>query len=291
MRHGTVPPMAVSEQQRRRSAVGLGPGPTAVYLVVLGITASNFVVPGDAPLAWWVPVTSAAVFLAGQFLRPLRFAPPYISPKNVALTLTGIQLVVFPTLLQFGFGDLGQLPVMPDGPALTFAIWCQVLAYVGIGAGLALMHTPNAAVAAHVSPPDRVRLLIALGLFGFAIRYNSPDEVVAYFRGQRSQEALVAAGQSASLLVAISTFLLPCLGFGLAMSSLNAIHRAGNKLTPYAVGAGLLAVASTALFSYNRASVIVPMIVFAAVYTTHLRPRLAAGPSRSPLSSSPRQRS
>ncbi|MCW2846482.1 MAG: hypothetical protein JWR90_456 [Marmoricola sp.] len=69
----------------------------------------------------------------------------------------------------------------------------------------------------------------------------------------------------------MATFLLPCLVFGLATWSLEILKRKSGRLSAAATIAAGAALVSASLFSYNRAAVIVPAVVFMGVYALHIR--------------------
>lgn len=249
----------------------VGAGPAGVYAVILLIVVLNLLTPPDAPLPFWLPPVASVIYLAAQAIPALRLEAPWISPKNTVLFLGGLQLLVFPTLLQYGVLYRGQLPGVPSRGALAWAVELQIVAFLGMALGLVFLgRAPNGPFALTATPALRYRLLVILGLAGLLIRYPSVDELITYFRGQAVGDDLLAG--RTTVLDALSSFLLPALGFGLAVSALEAIRRNHHGFTPYAAVVSVAGVLSGSLLSYNRASVIVPMVVFAAVYTAHLRP-------------------
>lgn len=254
-----------------RQRVRVGAGPAAVYLLALVLVGVNLFAPSEPPLPWWLPMSAGVLFLAAQALPATRFTEPWISPKNAALGLAALQLLLFPTLIQFGLTYRGLLPRIPSDDALARAIGYQMIAFVGLGIGLTFAGRIPVQRATQIDaiPQRRVNLLILAGTAGLLIRYPSVSELVTYFKGERLAWRMAADDLSA--IQAASGFLLPALGFGLMVSALNAIDRRGGRFGPYALAATACGLAASALFSYNRASLLVPMVIFAAVYSTHLR--------------------
>ena len=238
------------------------------YVLVLVSCLGTFFHQQTAPLPWWLPPVAAITFMLAQLSHPaLRFGTPFVSPRNVALGLAGLQLVFFPTLINIAGPASGQLPYLPEANLIRTALFLQILAFAGLCTGLLLADGRAAKeVAAERNVGARIKILLVLGFFGLTLRFQgSPAALADYFRGRGI--ALLPDGP----LAAASSFLLPCLGFGLFAVALREAERVGTvrRLRPSL--ALLCASGAASLFSYNRAAVVVPLACFLGVYTHRVR--------------------
>lgn len=222
-------------------------------------------------------------WLVWRHARPSIEAP--MSPINVAHLLFVVQLVVVPLAAYsngYSYGSLARLPA-ERSVALSLAI--QLLAYAAFCASYhharARKHDRNGGVPSIRPTPSRRALrrrlapiYLAIGLVGAYCTYGSVQGYVSYFSRPDTGWS-VAADLENTLIGTVGTFGRPFLGVAIVLMWSLWVNSAGPAL-PSAlrvrvatlVGAVLL-VLSTA--SYNRGSMVAPLIAFMAAYSLHVR--------------------
>jgi hypothetical protein len=113
-----------------------------------------------------------------------------------------------------------------------------------------------------------------LGLFGIALAFHSPGAIVDYFRDAGSHAGTQNEAGIAGPVRSASVALRPFLAFAFVVVWLHWLdeRRPGQLLvwrTLLVIG---LVVLSSATYSYNRASLVAPVIAIVAVYGVRVRP-------------------
>lgn len=216
------------------------------------------------------------VFILVQVFLPAcrPVATTSLCPGNVAQAFFWVQLVLVPIL--FGFSGLSQgtLPRMPSAHAINTAIGIHLLAYVCFCIAYHHAHQSLAATATNPeirnAPYGLIVPFLVVGLVGFFLAYGSVGGYVEYISSpvlQKEREQ-----QATTLDSAISTFLRPFLGFTLVLVWSAWIERQARGFALATAGTAVLAVALVfANFSYNRGSVLAPLIGVGAAYSLHVR--------------------
>jgi hypothetical protein len=241
--------------------------PIAASAGMLIVVIATLAAPPDAPLSSWQPIVAAALFFGAQSAHPrLRFASPIVSPRNCALGLAFLQLVVFPTLINFSDPLYrGTLPFLPSDGLIVQALVLQMFAFCGLCAGLLLTGWRSSTVRHGLVEMRHLSLILVLGVAGLVLRFQDPARFITYLRGAGAQNQLDNLGS------VISAFLLPCLSFGLFMLALRQAEKSKHALNLRVVILLLMAVMAGALFSYNRAAAMVPLICWLGVYAQRVR--------------------
>jgi hypothetical protein len=216
-----------------------------------------------------VPI-SFATFLAIQLLVPrLRWnRDRVLGPGNVAAVLFFLQLVVIPTLLVVSGPFLGPLSVFPADQYVNTALMLQALAYACYAGGYVAWAKPVRPRPLLLEPGLTTGIavsFIALGAVGLALAYPSVGALVDYFSGQGN---IFDVGP-ATLGGAASQFLRPFLAYGVIIlwAARIARRRPGARLQPLEMGLIVVAIGASAIYNYNRASVVVPLLALVTAYS------------------------
>ncbi len=220
-----------------------------------------------------------AAFLLVQMLlpacRPNWDAP--LCPGNIAQAFFWVQLVLVALLIgRYGIRE-GTLPQVPSAAAIDTAIALRVVAYLAFSAAYQFSASrrrrDDAAPRERESAPTRPLLIggfLMIGLLGQGLAYESFGEYLEYVSSptqhrEREAQPTTAAG-------AASTFLRPFLGFGLVLAWAGWLRRRRRGLPACAAAtAGLGVLLLLANFSYNRGSLLAPLVGVAAAYSLHVR--------------------
>lgn len=251
--------------------------------LVLAVNALALVAFAGSPSAHEYPIAAAGIlaFLLVQLMlpacRPNWDAP--LCPANIAQGFFWVQVVLVPLLIGTGGLIRGTLPRLPAGAAVEMALLLRILGYVAFSVMYQLL-TPAAAAgpAATTAPPERagatlaiVAAFVAAGLFGLMIAYGGPQGYLAYLTDPAEHKEREVT--PASMASAVGTLLRPFLGFGLVLLWGWWIDRRGRRGI---VGSGLATLALFVLlllanFSYNRGSMLAPLVCVAAAFSCHVR--------------------
>lgn len=215
-----------------------------------------------------VPI-SLATFLAIQLLIPrARWnRDRVLGPGNVAVLLFAHQLVIIPTLLVL-FGPFsGPLSVLPADQYINTALILQAAAYVCFAAGYIAWTKPLRPKPLLLEPGLTTGVavsFVALGAVGLALAFPSVGALVDYFSGQGN---IFDVGP-ASLASAANQFLRPFLAYGVIIfwAMRIARRRPGSRMQPFEIGLFVIAVGASAIFNYNRATVVVPLLALVTAY-------------------------
>jgi hypothetical protein len=272
--------IAVSHAVRRNDRA------ISIFLVLSGAAILSVMASATSSAS---PATVLAVptvlgcLLVWRHARPSVKAP--ISPINVAHALFAVQLVVIPLVAHWSGYSHGQLLRLPSERSIALGLLMQLLGY---GAFCASYHHYDARRRDRDSgnsltdlTPSRRALrrglapvYLAIGGVGAYLTFGSVQEYLRYF--SRPDARLDAASALDHTLVgAAGTFLRPFLGVAIVlMWSLCVDRRARTTLSALRVRvvtsvAAVLLVLSNA--SYNRGSMVAPLIALIGAYSLHVR--------------------
>jgi hypothetical protein len=217
-----------------------------------------------------VPI-SFATFLAIQLLVPrVRWnRDRVLGPGNVAAMLFALQLVVIPTLLVLSGPFPGTLRVLPADPYVNTALMLQALAYACYAAGYVAWTKPVRPRPLLLEPGLTTGIavsFIALGAVGLVLEFSSVGALVHYFSGQGD---IFDVQSPATLGSAASQFLRPFLAYGVIILWAGRIarRRPGARLRPLEMGLIVVAIGASAIYNYNRGSVVVPLFALVTAYS------------------------
>jgi hypothetical protein len=217
-----------------------------------------------------VPI-SFATFLAIQLLVPLvRWnRDRVLGPGNVATMLFALQLVVIPTVLVLFGPYYGTLRFFPDDQYVNTALMLQALAYACYAGGYVAWTKPVRPRPLLLEPGLTTGIavsFIALGLVGLALAFPSVGALVDYFSGKG--DIFEEPGPS-TLGSAASQFLRPFLAYGVIIlwAARIARRRPGARLQPLEMCLIVVAIGASAIYNYNRGSVVVPLLALVTAYS------------------------
>jgi hypothetical protein len=268
-----------------RSAFGAirldSPAPTLVLVVCINAGALTLFtcLPYAAEYSW--AALGIVAFLLAQLLLPAcrpNWETP-ICPANLAQAFFWVQLVLVALLIGRNGIEQGTLPYLPGAAAIRNAVILRALAYLSFcvayqctGATTSPRDRPQVVAGPGGTPFWLVGAFVGIGLLGQWLAYGSVGGFIELASSpvvQREREALPT-----TLAGAASTFLRPFLGFALIL--LWAAWLQGGK-RPRRLGATALATAVLTVllllanFSYNRGSLVTPLIGVAAAFSAHVR--------------------
>jgi hypothetical protein len=217
-----------------------------------------------------VPI-SFATFLAIQLLVPrVRWnRDRVVGPGNVATTLFFLQLVVIPTVLVLSGPYLGALGFLPADQYVNTALMLQALAYACYAGGYVAWTKPVRPRPLLLEPGLTTGIavsFIALGAVGLALTFPSVGALVDYFSGQGD---IFYEPGPATLGSAASQFFMPFLAYGVIIlwAARIARRRPGARLQPLEMGLIVVAIGASAIYNYNRGSVVVPLLALITAYS------------------------
>jgi hypothetical protein len=250
------------------------------FYLAVAANAAALVAFACSPQAEEYPLAALAIaaFLLVQILlpacRPVWEAP--LCPANIAQAFFWVQLVLVALLIGFWGVHEGTLPRLPSVEAIHTGIVLRVLGYVAFCVayqfgGLAApprgsqRATPRAAVLVAVT-------FLVLGAIGQCLAYQSLGEFVELVSSPARERE--RAAEETTPAKAAATFLRPFLSFGLVMIWSGWLGREKRtrtvRVSVYAT-ALLLPLLLVANFSYNRGSLVAPLVALAAAYSIHVR--------------------
>lgn len=203
-----------------------------------------------------------------------------LCPANLAQGFFWVQVVLVPVLIGLDGLSRGTLPRAPAADAVEMAIVLRVLGYVAFSVTYQLL-TPAAeagAGAVVAPPPDRARAVVpiacafaAVGILGLMLAYQGPQGYLAYLTDpaeHKEREETPATTTSA-----IGTLQRPFLGFGLVLLWSWWLGQRGRRdiVVSGLVTLGLFGLLLLANFSYNRGSMLAPLVGVAAAFSRHVR--------------------
>jgi hypothetical protein len=247
-------------------------------LALVAFTFSPFA--QEYPLAVLGIVAFLLVQMCVPACRPNVEAP--LCPANLAQLFFWIQLVLVPLLIGFYGITPGTLPRLPSIEAMNTSIALRVLAYVCYCGGYQYFVRPaprRADAGDDVGSPRNeaerwtiIAVFAAVGLVGWMLYYGGPSgflELATSPIVQREREQ-----EPTTLAVAAGNFLRHFLGFALVWAWSAWICRGKRRHSGLAVAgvtAGVIVLLLFANFSYNRGTMLAPILAVAAAYSAQVR--------------------
>jgi hypothetical protein len=204
-----------------------------------------------------------------------------LCPANVAQILFWVQLVLVPILIGYFDISQGTLPRIPSREAIDTAVFLRIVAYVSFCSayhyfGNRASRPVVQARAGAGNPSPMAYLLIVpylgLGLLGTYLQYGSIGGFVEYISSpvhQRLREL-----EPTTLAGAASSFVRPFLGFAIVLGWSWWLGCGGRKWGIFG-RAGITGIVTVLLlfanFSYNRGSMLAPLVALGAAYSVHVR--------------------
>jgi hypothetical protein len=180
-----------------------------------------------------------------------------------------LQLVVIPTLFLDKGPLLGTLRLIPSDQYVNDAVLLQTAAYACYVAGYVAWAKPARPKPFLLETRFTTGVafcFVALGAVGVALAFRSVGALVAYFSGQAS---IVVIPEATTLGSAAAQFLRPFLAYGVIMlwALRIARRRPGARLQPMEAGLVVFAIAASAIYDYNRASAVIPLLALVTAYS------------------------
>lgn len=252
------------------------------FLAVHALAVIAFVA---SPHAEQLPaaIVSMAAFIGCALLWSACRPDPtaWLSPRNLALFLFWLQLVLMPLIIGYHGFSPGTLPALPALSTINLALLLHAGAYAAFGFGLHLgLRRGRPCQRAPVTPlatdskfgPPLIALFLAIGVLGLFLAFPTWDEYVAYLEDPGIQK--VRDLEMSNFPRAASTFLRPFLTFGLVLAWGYWLTRSrwARSLWVVATVTVALGVALPFLnFNYNRGAMFGPILALAAVFSCHVR--------------------
>lgn len=191
-----------------------------------------------------------------------------LGPGNVALLAFALQLVLLPVVLVLQGPDPGQFAVPATDRHVNAGLALQALAYGAYAVGRMCLPRPRNRPLCFVGRRRHAAIAAAgcvvIGLVGLFLAFPDPAALIDYFAGHADVEE---DGGSASLASAAGTFLRPFLAYGFLLAWALVVTRPGrSRPGVLEVSLVLAAIAGSATYGYNRASVIVPILALITAY-------------------------
>jgi hypothetical protein len=205
-----------------------------------------------------------------------------ICPGNFAQFFFWVQIVLVPVLIGYYGPSLGTLTHLPPERLINFAIGLRALAYISFCLGFQIFSSSASLGKENrkeevVEPLTRTTMAFivafaGIGMVGWLWNYGGFGGFLAYVSSPdeqrlRDQEVATIAG-------ALGNILRHFLGFAIVWAWSEWIRRRG-KVEGFmvvaiatATVAGMLVLAN---FSYNRGSMIAPVLALTAAYSKHVR--------------------
>ena len=246
-------------------------------LCVVAMTALALMAFVWSPGASEYPLAALGIlaFLFVQAFLPacrIRMSIP-VCPVNIAQGYFWIQLVLVTVLVGYFDFSQGTLPYLPSKGAIDLAIIVQVIAYLSFcGAYQYFARESVRRALPYASPPGAAYLIVpflVLGLLGFLLAYGGVAGFVEYLSSPMEQRR--RAEEVATVYGVAGTFLKHFLGFAAVLAWSWWLGRAARtKSSMIAMSAGVLVVLLVSNFSYNRGSMLGPIIGLAAAFSVHV---------------------
>lgn len=232
----------------------------------LPVAAVSFVGFGLAQLIW-----PSARFQSQNIL----------CPSNFATFIFWIQLVLLPLVVLYHGFSIGTLPRLPSEFATNCALALGLMAYFAYCAGYArsMKRIRDGSVSctarnAFTANAHVIVIYLAVGLAGLALYHRSLAGYVQFVSdplfGRARDEDL-----GGTLTGAITILLRPFFSFALIFAWSSLLGRQLEKSRRYWIPAlatvGLLIVVTAANFSYNRGSMVAPILGIAAAFSVRVR--------------------
>lgn len=253
----------------------------------LGANAAAMMAFAVAPQAGRLPagIASIAAFVACGLIWPScrPDLKSIISPRNIALFLFWLQLVLLPLLIGYYGFSRGMLPYLPSDGAINQALLLQAGAFAGFS--WAFHHSVNRRRAPRRAQPDilaqrsgrsTIWLLIALymvcGVIGVVLVFPTWGSYVEFLTDPQIQR--IQQFEAGSFPRALNTFLRPFLSVGVVLAWSYWVSRGAATRRPklLMVSAIILAVCLPLLnFNYNRGSMFGPILALGAAFSCHVR--------------------
>ena len=243
-------------------------------LALVAFTVSPFA--AEYPFAVLGIVTFLAVQLLLPACRPNLDSP--LCPGNVAQAFFWSQLVLVPLLIGFYGISLGTLPRLPSSEALNTAIVLRVVGYVAFCLAFqCFCKSPKRDASDSFSDGDSgfplltILVFAGIGLVGWLLFYGGVGGFVDFATSplaQREREQ-----QETTLGGAAGNILRHFLGFACvwAWSSwVGSTNRRGGLAVVIVTGI-LIVLLLIANFSYNRGTLLAPILALAAAYSSQVR--------------------
>lgn len=248
---------------------------------VLAINVAALVAFACAPVAQEHPFAVVGIFaflFVQVFLPACRIhgdAP--ICPVNIAQGFYWIQLVLVTVLIGYFGLSHGTLPFLPSKDAINLAIFIHVVGYLTFSIAYQCVSRPNGegeapAEPVRETPPGTVYLIVpfaVIGLIGLLLTYGGIAEFLEYassptqFR-QKLEEETTPQGAAGS-------FLKHFLGFAVVLAWSWWLGKKQHSNAAIAmVTAGVAAVLLAVNFSYNRGTMLGPLVGLAAAFSVHV---------------------
>ena len=268
------------EMTSRRNLVGTG-------VLFLALSGTLLLCLGS-PTKETYPLVIAGVltFFIGQivwFRSRLRMDSP-LCPINLATLLFAILLIVNPMLGLFWGFQPGMLLLLPNDQYINLAIafsslgyLCFVISYhycsARIGGRLSrLPYEQRPAYYPYRAMGAIAVLYLAAGLLGLIGTYGNLNQYLEYLNTPSFKKTLENIGEG-TYSGALGTIFRPFFGVGLVLAWCIWIDR--NKVVNQAIAIlgtiGLLGLLFVANASYNRATVVGPIVAVAATYSSRVR--------------------
>jgi hypothetical protein len=254
----------------------------APFCLAIAANAAALVAFTCSPYAaeYLLGALAIGVFLLVQVLlpacRPVWEAP--LCPANIAQACFWIQLVLVPLLIGLYGISLGTLPRLPSADAIQTGMILRVLGYVAfcVSYQLSGRAMPERRRDLGQAPPwlssTLTVVFLVVGVLGVCLLYQGLGEFVELVSSPVKDRERTA--EETTPAKAAGTFLRPFLGFGLVMVWSGWLARTRRRRS---FGSALLATALLlpllvlANFSYNRGSLLAPLLALAATFSVHVR--------------------
>jgi hypothetical protein len=244
---------------------------------VLAINALALIAFACAPVAEEYPLAVLAIlaFLFVQSFLPacrIRMTAP-LCPANIAQGYYWIRLVLVTVLVGYFGVSQGTLPYLPSKSAINLAIVIHVVGYLSFCVAYQCFgRVSTGRTRLPVSPVSADYLIVpfaVVGVLGFLMIHGGVAGFIEY--ASSPIEHRLRAEETTTLQGAAGTFLKPFLGFAVVLAWSCWLGRAPRrKVSIIAVTAAVVIVLLIAAFSYNRGSMLGPIIGLAAAFSAHV---------------------
>jgi hypothetical protein len=250
------------------------------FYLAVAANAAALVAFACSPYAEDYPLAALAIgaFLLVQILlpacRPVWEAP--LCPANIAQAFFWVQLVLVALLIGLCGIREGTLPRFPSAGAVHTGIVLRVLGYLAFCVAYQL-GAPAAPRRLGSPAAPRMMLLLAaaflvVGVLGQCLAYQSLGEFVEWVSSPAKERE--RAAEETTPAKAAATFLRPFLSFGLVMVWswwIGRGDRTRRVRSAVCATAVLLPLLLATNFSYNRGSVLAPLVALAGAFSVHVR--------------------
>jgi len=217
------------------------------------------------------------------FIPEARFDTKFLlRPKNIALFLFFLKIVVVPFTLIFFGNYVKTLPWIPSTHSMDIAICIEILAFICLIIGLKLNKkvrktrdwNQHIKLDDHVPWRKLIIIMAALGLIGFKLSFGSINEFLSYFLEPLRWVELTS--NKTSIQSFLGLILRPFLGYSVAYAWCRWIDKRSSKIN---LTVGLIvtliamALVAAASMDFNRASVFVPVLAIIGVFLAKIPKR------------------